>query len=108
MHGKVKNNFIVLIAFAQRFIFPNPLLMTLICGPIGRFNFHFIIKAAIYECSAVLCIACTRETFNSDQCQNTNKWAGNMLMFHVDVNIKQLGISVKNDSFQWFRVDSFI
>ncbi len=37
----------------------------------------------------------------------TNKWASNMLMFHVDVNMKRLGIRFKNDSFQWFRVDSF-
>ncbi len=25
---------------------------------------------------------------------------GNMLLFHVDVNMKQLGIRIKNDSFQ--------
>ncbi len=37
----------------------------------------------------------------------TNKWAGNMLMFHVDLTMKRLGICFKNDSFQWFRVDSF-
>ncbi len=35
------------------------------------------------------------------------KWVGNMLMFHVDLNMKRLGIRFKNDSFQWFRVDSF-
>ncbi len=50
--------------------------------------------------------------FHSDQRENQvfrvcNKWAGNMLMFHVDVNMKRLGICFKNDSFQWFRVDSF-
>ncbi len=28
-------------------------------------------------------------------------------MFDVDVNMKRLGIRFKNDSFQWFRVDSF-
>ncbi len=33
---------------------------------------------------------------------------GNMLMFHVNVNMKRLGIRFKNDSFQWFRVDSFL
>ncbi len=43
--------------------------------------------------------------FHSDQREKTNKWAGNM--FHVDVNMKRLGISFKNDSVQWFRVDSF-
>ncbi len=29
-----------------------------------------------------------------------NKWADNMLMFHVDINMKRLGICFKNDSFQ--------
>ncbi len=33
---------------------------------------------------------------------------GNMLMFHVDINMKRLGIRFKNDSFQWFRVDSVL
>ncbi len=28
-------------------------------------------------------------------------------MFDVDVNMKRLGIRFKNDSFQWFRLDSF-
>ncbi len=32
--------------------------------------------------------------------QKTNKWAGNMLMFHVDLNMKRLGIRFKNDLFQ--------
>ncbi len=27
-----------------------------------------------------------------------NKWAGSMLMFHADVNMKRLGIHFKNDS----------
>ncbi len=30
-----------------------------------------------------------------------------MLMFHVDVNMKRLGIRFKIYSFQLFRVDSF-
>ncbi len=38
--------------------------------------------------------------FHSDQGEKTNKWAGNMLMFHVDINMKRLGIRFKNDSFQ--------
>ncbi len=42
----------------------------------------------------------------SQVCAN-NKWAGNMLMFHVDINMKRLGIHFNNDSFQWFGVDSF-
>ncbi len=37
-----------------------------------------------------------------------NKWAGiNMLMFHVDITLKQLKIRFKNDSFSWLGVDSF-
>ncbi len=38
----------------------------------------------------------------------TNKGAGNMLMFHVEVNMKQFGICFKNGSVHGFRVDSFI
>uniref|UniRef100_A0A673FNL1 3-ketoacyl-CoA thiolase, mitochondrial-like n=1 Tax=Sinocyclocheilus rhinocerous TaxID=307959 RepID=A0A673FNL1_9TELE len=34
----------------------------------------------------------------SDQHEKTNNWAGNMLMFHVEVNMKRLGIRFKNDS----------
>ncbi len=45
--------------------------------------------------------------FHSDKREKTNKWEGNMLMFHVGVNMKRLGIRFKNNSFQWFRVDSF-
>ncbi len=50
--------------------------------------------------------------FHSDQIENkvfpglrTQQVGGNMLMFHVDVNMKWLGIHFKNDSFQ--RVDAF-
>ncbi len=45
--------------------------------------------------------------FIQTNAEKTNNWAGNMLMFHIDVNMKRLGIRFKNDSFQWFRVDSF-
>ncbi len=38
--------------------------------------------------------------------EKTNKRTGIKLMFHVDVNMKKLGIPFINDSFQWFRVDS--
>ncbi len=48
--------------------------------------------------------------FYSDQRENrlmvkfsqvcAHKWASNMLIFHVDVNMKQLGIHFKTDSFQ--------
>ncbi len=39
--------------------------------------------------------------------EKTNKWVGDMLMFHVDINMKWLWIRFKNGLFQWFRVDSF-
>ncbi len=39
--------------------------------------------------------------------QKRQQVGGNMLMFDIDVNLKRLGIGFKNDSFQWFRVDSF-
>ncbi len=45
--------------------------------------------------------------FYSDQCKKTDKWVGNMVMFHVDLNMKRLGIRFKNNLFQWFRVNSF-
>ncbi len=42
-------------------------------------------------------------------CVSVCVWGGggNMLMIHVDVSMTRLGIGFKNDSFQWFRVDSF-
>ncbi len=51
--------------------------------------------------------------FYSDQHENqlfpglSRQLVGNMLMCHVNVNVKRLGIYLKNDSFQWFRFDSF-
>ncbi len=44
--------------------------------------------------------------FNSDQHEKTNKSGGYMLMFHFDINMQRLEIHFKNDSFQWFRVNS--
>ncbi len=44
--------------------------------------------------------------FHPDQ-RKTNKCAGNMLMFPVEINMILFGIRFKNDSFQCFRVDSF-
>ncbi len=37
--------------------------------------------------------------FHSDQCEKT-KWAGNMLIFNIEVKMKRLGIRFKNVSFQ--------
>ncbi len=45
--------------------------------------------------------------FIQTNAKKNNMWAIAMLMFHVDFNMKRLGIRFKNDSFQWFRVDSF-
>ncbi len=95
----------------------------LICG-----DWSISFKACVCEGSAALCTAVTGETaiFNAPKAAPSGKeWIsifiqtnakikfsqvcipGNMLMFHVDVIMKWLGIRFKNDSFQWFRVDSF-
>ncbi len=108
----------------KRFIFTKPLLcMTLVCGDWsdGRFHFHFIMPV-------MLCLQRYRGNsyFNAPKAAPSgkewisifiqtnaksnfprsalNKWAGNMLMFHVDVNLNLLGICFKNHSFQWFRL----
>ncbi len=46
--------------------------------------------------------------FDSDQHKQTNKCVGNMLIFHIEVNMKRFGICFKNDSLQLFRVDSLL
>ncbi len=53
--------------------------------------------------SADLCTAITGETaiFKAPKvARSGNKWAGNMLIFHFDFNMKRLKIRFKNDSFQ--------
>ncbi len=76
--------------------FSKPLLyMTLICS-----DWSISFKA---ERSATLCPALPGETaiFNAPTAAPSgNKWAGNMLMFHFDINMKRLEICFKNDSFQ--------
>ncbi len=42
--------------------------------------------------------------FHSDQCKNHVFPDRNMLLFHVNVNIKWLGICYKDDTFKWLRV----
>ncbi len=110
------------------FHFSKPLLCeTLICGDWS--HFHLILPVipdkAAFVSAVLLCVQRYRGNhyfttpkaapsgkewiciFIQTYCEKTNKWAGNMLMFHVDVNLKWLGISFKNNSFQWFRVNSF-
>ncbi len=75
--------------------FSKPLLcVTLICGDWSiSFKAVFVIVS-----SADLCKAITGETdiFNAPTAAPSgNKWAGNMLMFHFDVNMKRLGIRIK-------------
>ncbi len=54
-------------------------------------------------------LRCLREgRFKFSRVCARNKWAGiNMLMFHVDITLKQLKIRFKNDSFSWLGVNSF-
>ncbi len=100
--------------FAQQFIFQTPPL----CDGwfpvvIGRFHLKqclwafYAPKAAPSGKEWICSFIQTNTKIKFSQVCARNKWAGNMLMFHVDVNMKRLGIRFKNDSFQWFRVDSF-
>ncbi len=98
--------------------FSKPLhCMTLICGDWSDWShFNFIMpvmpdKAAFVR-AVLLVYSVTEETsiitlqkrhlvaknefaFSFRPMRKTNKWADNMLMFHVDVNMKRLGISFK-------------
>ncbi len=91
--------------FDQRFIFPNNSFVYANLRWLYDWSISF--KA---ECSAAMCTAVTGETaiFNAPKAASSgNKWAGNMLICHFGINMKRLKIRFKNDSFQWFRVDSF-
>ncbi len=51
--------------------------------------------------------------FHSDQSEKTNKWVGNMLILHDDINMKRLGFILKTtrfndlvDSFFWETISS--
>ncbi len=102
--------------------FPKLLLFVmLICGDWFHFIMPVMPEKAVFVSAVLLCVqqplflplqkchlaAKNYLHFYSDQWEKTNKWAGNMLMFHVDINMKRLGIRFKNNLFQWFRVDSF-
>ncbi len=99
--------------FAQRFIFPNPSFGWRQSAVIGRFHLQQCLwafnapKAAPSGKEWICTFIQTNAKIKFSQVCACNKWVGNMLMFHVDVNMKRLGIHFKNDSFKWFRVDSF-
>ncbi len=99
------------------------LCVTLICGDWCDWShFHFIMpvpdkqvlwaqccfvysvtgETAIFTAPVGHLVAKNELAFSFRPTEKTNKWAGSMLMFHVDVNIKRLGVCFKNDSFQWF------
>ncbi len=82
--------------------FFGPLLcVTLICGDWSQFHFISPDKAAF-----VMWAKNSKMNLQSSF-RPTEQWADNMLMFHVEVNTKGLGIRLTKDSLQWFRVDSF-
>ncbi len=75
-----------------------------ICGDWSDWSIPF---KAVFVGSTALCTALPgKQLFLTPQKQHL-KWVGNVLMFHVDVNMQLLGIRFINDSFQWFRADSF-
>ncbi len=91
------------------------LCVTLICGDWSiSFKAVFVSFRAVFDTPKAapsgkewICMFIqTNAKIKFSQVCRRNKWAGNMLMFHVNVNMKRLGIRYKNDSFQWFRVDS--
>ncbi len=85
--------------------FSKPLLcMTLICGDWS----DWLISFSRAQCCFVYSVTGETAIVNAPKAAPSgNKWAVNMLMFHDDVKMKLFKIRFENDSFQWFRVDSF-
>ncbi len=73
------------------------LCVTLICGDWSEWSISFEAVFVIVS-SADLCTALPGP--ETDIFKAPNKWAANMLMFHFDINMKQLKIHLKHDSFQ--------
>ncbi len=99
--------------------FSKPLLcVTLICGDRSDwFYFHSIspvmpdkavfVRAVLFvycvtgETAVLPCLVTKNElAFSFRPRRKDQQVGGNMLMFHVDVNMERLGIRFKNDSFQ--------
>ncbi len=70
---------------------------------IGRFN----LKQCLWAFKAPKAAPSGKELISIFKVKKINKWVGNMLISHFNVNMKRLGTRFKNDSFQWFRVNSF-
>ncbi len=92
--------------------FSKPLCVTLICGDWSiSFKTAFVYsvtgETAILKLQKRHLVAKNEFAFSFRPKRKDQQVAGNMLIFHVDVKMKRLGIRFKNDWFQWFRVDSF-
>ncbi len=91
----------------------------LLCMMLIWSHFHFIMPVmpdkAVFVSAVLLCVQRYLRNSCFTALPSGKEWicifiqtnAKRPLMFHVDVNMKRLGIRFKNDSFQWFRVDSF-
>ncbi len=84
----------------------------LLCVTIGRFHLKQCLQCCfVYSVTGETAIFNTPKghlvaknelafSFRATQVCARNKWVGNMLMFHVGINMKRLGIRFKTDSFQ--------
>ncbi len=106
--------------FAQRLL-NNSLKDTFFQTPLlDDWSISFHNKSSVCELSAALCTALQTAIFtapkavkmnlhfHSDQRKKTKKWADNMLIFNVDVNMKLLGIHFKNDFFFWETITLYM
>ncbi len=107
MQGQKHFNFLIICIYFYLYRstihFSKPLLcVTLICSDWSDWSISF--KAVFVDCEQCCFVySVTGETaiFNAPTAAPSgNKWAGNMLMIHFDVNMKRLKIRFKNDSFQ--------
>ncbi len=85
--------------FAQRLIFPNPSFAWRYSAVIGRFHLKQCLWAFRHLVAKNEFVFSFRPTWKSSFPRSAQQVGGQYA--------KQLGINFKNDSFQWFRVDSF-